>query len=393
MRANVFLVVVLLSIVAAEVPNANAQVLPGQQAHLNPDVVTFWHKLGIPQGVARTKLFKDSLVNRNGLKPGKERKPRLLRIADPANLEEGKPEMLKVAAKMKIDQDLAPQKIKALKYISSVGCSCYNKQTEGLVEKAIVEGMKDCSLDVRIAAMCVVLDNAGNACSCQGLCGTCCSPGVVKALEEIAYKTDDTGCYLEPNEQVRNLAQRALAVCPAFPEKKVPEPKPPVPDPDLIDKGGAASDKGVDELTDPGTNQDENDGAKKKQNDSQNGNDTEAPNSANSDLPPLPGSVPVRIISSRTSHGPAWNDPALEELEIRGVVDAIQPDLSNVTIELVRSYRLPVGSPLVIACDEENISFGTVISSQPGNALIKVDDLGVVRNLGISKRVRLGIVE
>ena len=181
-------ITIAIAIFLIQSPTTWGQELRGEKAHLNPDVVTVWHKLGIPQGVARTKLFKDSLINRKGLKPGKERKPKLLRIADPANLEEGKPEMLKVAAKMKIDQDLAPQKIKALKYIGSVGCSCYNKQTAGVVEAALMEGMKDCTVDVRIAAVQVVLDNAGSACGCQGQCETCCSRGVVKLLEELAFK-------------------------------------------------------------------------------------------------------------------------------------------------------------------------------------------------------------
>ena len=376
MRGNLFLLVVLLSMFVMEAPNANAQQLRGETARLTPDVVTIWHKLGIPQGVARTKFFKDSLVNRNGLKPGKERKPKLLRIADPANLE--KPGLLKTAAEMKIDQDLAPQKIKALKYISSVGCSCYDKKMAGLVGDAIVEGMKDCSLEVRIAAMCVVLDNVGDQCSCHGQCGTCCSEVVVEALKEIAYKTDAAGCYLEPNEQVRRLAQKALCQCPPIIKDVEPTPaednvKPTRP---ITDDGAGEGDNGTDDLSDPDVD------AKKKKDEDSNG-DTTRQRSQSS----------IQQVSSVKSHGHAWHDPSLEELRVRGVVHSVQPNRSGLTVELVKSFEFPVGSKMVVASDEDTVSFATVISSRPGNAQIRVDDPNVVQKLSVSQRVRLGILD
>ena len=84
------------------------------------DVTTLWNFLGIPQGVHR---IRDAVVNTRGNHPNWERKPRLKRIADPANLESGNP-AIEAAAKIKADQDLAPQKIKAIKFLAKVGCGC-----------------------------------------------------------------------------------------------------------------------------------------------------------------------------------------------------------------------------------------------------------------------------
>jgi hypothetical protein len=381
LRKKIFLLVLFATLL---MPSAvmRGQELRGQKAHLNPDVVTIWHKLGMPQSLARTKLLKDSFVNRNGLKPGKERKPKLLRIADPANLEEGKPEMLKVAAKMKIDQDLAPQKIKALKYISSVGCSCYNKQSEGAVEAALMEGMKDCTVDVRIAAIQVVLDNAGCQCSCsgQGQCETCCSPGVLKLLEEIAYKMNDNGCYVEPNQQVRCLAAQALLACPPLPweppTEEADKPKTAVPDPDLIDTGESNSEEADAELKDQG----EQGGA---------GGDSAA-NDDDTTRNPTQGNF--QQVSQRTSYGGAWSNPELTELEIHGVIVSLRTDRSQVLVKMVKSFELPVGYQLVIAADQNQVSFGTVVSTNAGQVWVQVDDYQVAQQLSNSQRVCLGVL-
>jgi hypothetical protein len=66
-------------------------------------VPTVWDRLGIPQATA---AIRDSTINRNGNFPSLEKKPPVLRIADPANLKPEKPEMIKAAAKIKTDQDL-----------------------------------------------------------------------------------------------------------------------------------------------------------------------------------------------------------------------------------------------------------------------------------------------
>lgn len=418
-------------------PRIGGVLPPPTQANFNPDVVTIWHKLGIPQGVGRFKKLRDSRINRDGLSPGKERKPPVLSIADPKNLEEGAPEMLKAAAQIKMDQDLAPQKIKALRYICSIGCSCYNKQTAGLIEKVLVEAMQDCTVDVRLAAMQVVLANAGNKCACsgQGQCETCCSEGVVKKLQEIAYKMNDKGCYIEPNQQVRNLAERALSACPPLVEPveeqdPVDEPKK---DPDLTDKGETGEEGGEGDLKDQGeagegeagegeagegetgegeAGESEDGATETKDGDTEPGDakpgEEDGPSlddpKSDDDVDtidgyfgngrsPRKGSISLRNVSSRKSYGTAWKDPALHELQLRGVVDTIRKGSTEITIKFVQSYELPTGAQVVIALDENHASFGTVISSKTGIALINVEDYRVVENLKVSKRVRMGVLE
>ncbi|MEM7782284.1 MAG: hypothetical protein AAF939_15005 [Planctomycetota bacterium] len=351
--------------------------LPTKLNPVSPDVVTIWQRLGIPQGAERIRAFRDSRINRDGLSPGKERKPPLLRLDHPAFLEEGAPDLLKVAAQMKIDQDLAPQKIKALMYICNIGCSCYNKQTAGLVEKALIEGMKDCSVRVRLAALNVVLSNAGDKCACQGQCQTCCSDGVMKTLEEIAYKQDKRGCYLEPNAQVRSMAEQALNACPPpiREPKKVKE--------DLTDDGESLSD----------------DGESKENLDDSTG---EGPREDNSSIQEGSGDdkttmnrrrIPAQQVSLPTSYGSAWSNPALTELNIRGVVRSVQPSESQATIQTLRPLDLPVGSQLVLAADENLVSFGVVVRSQTGKATIKVEDFVVAEKLDAQRRIRIGVLD
>ena len=382
--------------------------LPTKTNPVSPDVVTVWQRLGIPQGAERFRAFRDSRVNRDGLSPGKERKPPMLRLDDPAFLQDGAPDLLKVAAKMKIDQDLAPQKIKALMYICNVGCSCYNKQTAGLVEKALIEGMKDCSVSVRLAALNVVLSNAGSKCACQGQCQTCCSDGVIKALEEIAYKQDKRGCYLEPNAQVRSMAEQALNACPPL----MVEPEPIKSDEedeeddqvDLSDTGDEdlsnEDDDGSADMNGPETEDRESNSRESSSRESKDRETDQTPpspdeetNSRNRETGSKARKVPARQASLPMSFGTAWSDPKLKELNIRGVVRSIEKRESNVTVQMLRPLEIPVGSQLVVASDENNVSFGTVVHTKTGRATVRVEDYTVVNNLKNQKRIRLGMLE
>ena len=76
-------------------------------------------------------------------------------VADgPPEVAEGeKPnELLKMAADVKKDQELAPKKIQALQYISAVGCSKVPQATE-----IILKGLKDGNANVRAAAVQAIL--------------------------------------------------------------------------------------------------------------------------------------------------------------------------------------------------------------------------------------------
>ena len=109
---------------------------------------TLWSYLGIPQGVNK---LEDATWNRSGNRPDAERTNPLTRIADPANLSDNMPKSIQTAAKIKQQEDLAPQKIKAIKYLATVGCGCYQKMG---VREALLESLDDCTEEVRYEAAC-----------------------------------------------------------------------------------------------------------------------------------------------------------------------------------------------------------------------------------------------
>ncbi len=186
-------------------------------------VPTVWDKLGIPQATARVR---DSTINRNGKFPGLEKKPPLLKIADPANLKPEKPEMIKTAAKIKTDQDLKKQKLKAIAFLAEVNCGCYNKD-DG-VAKAFLEAMADCDPDIRKAAIEGLSTAAGNCSKCRTGCETtCCTEDILKKAQDMATGKDANGCFKEPDKEIRNMAAALVRKCPvpaAKPLEEIPAP-------------------------------------------------------------------------------------------------------------------------------------------------------------------------
>lgn len=208
---------------------------------------TFWNKMGIPQAGAG---IRDSLLNRRGNFPGLEAKPPTLRLADPRNLAEGQPEMLKSAAKIKMAEDMKKQKLKALKYLADMNCGCYNK--DGKVEAAFLEALDDCDPDVRLAAVeglskaaacstdsgcrfckgkkdnkerklcqhgllkCGMCKQDGPDC-CDSCRTTCCTRKLQDKLQDVAYGMTDDGCYKEPVLEIRTAAEALLCLCPCAP--------------------------------------------------------------------------------------------------------------------------------------------------------------------------------
>ncbi|PNY36042.1 hypothetical protein C2E31_15100 [Rhodopirellula baltica] len=215
----------LVALLASSATISNAQAPAAA-----PPTPTIWRFMGIPQGIQK---IRDVTVNRHGNFPGLERKPPVKRIGDPANLESDNP-AIKAAAEIKQAEDLKMQKIKAIKFLASMGCGCYDK--EGKITKALLAAMDDCTPDVRLAAIEAIGDTANGEC-CKS-CGStsCCSEAVTKRLSEIAYERDDSGCMLEPSAEVRDAAKKALcACCPNRAtgpiEEDVPEQLPEVPVP------------------------------------------------------------------------------------------------------------------------------------------------------------------
>ena len=164
---------------------------------------TLWHWLGIPQGYNKVR---DARVNRSGDRPDRERQPPLKRIADPANLDSQNP-MIKAAAKIKAEEDLAPQKIKAIKYLGTVGCGCYPD-----VRESLLASLDDCTEAVRYEAAVALCQVAGNPCKNCDKSG-CCNAEVMNKLNEIANGQDAKGCFKEASSRVRAAAANALNAC------------------------------------------------------------------------------------------------------------------------------------------------------------------------------------
>ncbi len=192
----------------------------------NPiEAPTVWDKLGIPQAAAR---LRDGTINRSGNFPNLEKKPPVLKLADPKNLQPEKPEMIKAAAKIKQDQDLKKQKIKAIKFLAEVNCGCYNK--DDAVAKAFLAALEDCDPDVRKAGIEGLCTAAGNCSKCRNGCETtCCTEEILKKVNDIANGCTDQGCPKEPVKEIRTLAAALLKKCPcppAKPPEEIPAPEP-----------------------------------------------------------------------------------------------------------------------------------------------------------------------
>lgn len=206
-----------------------------QEAAVAPPVPappTLWNFLGIPQGARKVH---GALFNTKGNRPKLEQKPALKAIGDPENLK-SKNGAIKQAAVVKQEEDLKPQKIKAIKYLASIGCGCYDK--DGEITAALMAAAEDCTEEVRLTTMEELLKLAcGKCCSKCGMT-CCCKEPMLKKLAQIAYMKDEFGCYIEPSSRVRELAAQVLQQCCPNPlprvieaEKKKEEPKPSTPTP------------------------------------------------------------------------------------------------------------------------------------------------------------------
>jgi len=182
--------------------------------------------LGIPQCLAATQqCCSQTLACLGFIFPGLgsalEPKPPLLPIADPANLESDNA-AIQTAAKTKQEEDMAAQKIAALRYLATVGCGCYPD-----IEDAFIKALDDCTEEVRYEAVLAIRKTASICCHA---CNTsaCCSTKVQQKLRSVAYETDNNGRPKERSERVRRQARLALSACGPAPAEPQPEPPPPV---------------------------------------------------------------------------------------------------------------------------------------------------------------------
>ena len=132
---------------------------------------SLWQFLGVPQAAQGVCKVTNCVRNQLGsLFPGLEATPALLAITDPANLQSSNP-AVSSAAGVKADEDAAPQKVKAIKYLGTIGCSgCYPD-----VQDALLKALDDCTEEVRFAAVSGMRNTACGQCK---VCRTkaCCSP-------------------------------------------------------------------------------------------------------------------------------------------------------------------------------------------------------------------------
>jgi hypothetical protein len=134
--------------------------------------------------------------------------PPVLPLNDPANLKSSNPAVAAAAAAMR-DEDSAPQKIAALEYLATRGCSSCVPGAE----EAMLSGLEDCTESVRFAAATAIYEAAGKPCRvCKS--GNCCSPKIREKLWELGYKLGETtGCPVEPSPRVRRESRLALLAC------------------------------------------------------------------------------------------------------------------------------------------------------------------------------------
>ncbi|HQU43806.1 MAG TPA: hypothetical protein PK867_13400, partial [Pirellulales bacterium] len=200
--------------VSLQVGSAAPGALPGASP------ATLWKFMGIPQGLRK---MQGATRNRNGNRPGREPTPPLKAIADPANLDPGNGPAINKAAEIKQKEDLAPQKIKALKYLATIGCGCYPG-----VEDALAKSLKfgdECTEEVRYEAALAIQEAAESNCAkCGKSC--CCTAEMMQLLNDVATGRDADGCFLEPSPRVREAACQALLACrrrvPVYPAPAVP---------------------------------------------------------------------------------------------------------------------------------------------------------------------------
>ncbi|TWT63320.1 hypothetical protein Pan54_40730 [Rubinisphaera italica] len=149
--------------------------------------------------------------------PEREPGDPVLPLDSPANLTSSSP-AVQSAAKIKMDENQAQQKVKAINYLATIGCGgCYPD-----VEDAFLAALDDCTESVRYAAVVALKESGGNACAyCSHK--SCCSPKIRNKLMEMTQEGDCLDCPGEPSPRVRRVARLALFACGAKGLAAVPD--------------------------------------------------------------------------------------------------------------------------------------------------------------------------
>ena len=322
---------------------ASAAAAPGAAAAPH----TLWRFLGVPQGIQK---IRDTLVNRRGNRPRLERRPPVKRIADPANLESDIP-AIKKAAEIKQAEDLKLQKIKAIKYLATIGCGCYDK--EGEITDALIAATDDCTPDVREAALEAIEDAANGECCRKCGSTSCCNEQISKRLSEIAYERDDSGCPIEPNADIRRLAARVLKrCCPGGPptgpiEEEIPEEE--TSQVELIPAPDGEPDEGAEE--DPiGEADDEEEAAIGEGSDDDQMDLEDAEDTLDSDSPDQLGDEDAEDVSLLQ---PSLDQPVQYRFEDARIDQPLQPMVPKQQLAPERQQRVSVPVSSVLATPTE----------------------------------------
>ncbi|MFT7633209.1 MAG: hypothetical protein ACI87E_004264 [Mariniblastus sp.] len=159
-------------------------------------------------GVNRVFSRLKSALGLTGKFPGLQPKPPVVPITDPANLSEEASPAVKAAAKVKAEEDQAEQKVQALRYLATIGCSdCYPE-----VEDALLAALDDCTEAVRFTAIKALRGQSNQPCSCCQS-GGCCSEKVQKKLNKLVNDVNKLGRRVEPSERIRRQARIILQAC------------------------------------------------------------------------------------------------------------------------------------------------------------------------------------
>jgi len=210
-----------------------------------PPAYSIWDFLGVPQMMAihgpdlqfKSNLFHSIFSDLLSAFPPIEPPPAPLPLTDPANSAEDASPANQAAASVKKQEDAANQKIKALKYLATIGCQKGYPE----IEEAFLSALDDPTEKVRYTAVRALRDVAGSPCEACKSGGSCCTPAIIKKLYSLGYDTDEKGCPIEPSADVRREARLALDRCggdvPAPPpteiiEGPLPGGAPPEPGPD-----------------------------------------------------------------------------------------------------------------------------------------------------------------
>jgi len=347
-------------------------------------VPTFWDKLGIPQATA---ALRDSTINRSGRFPGLEKKPPLLKIADPANLKPEKPEMIQVAAKIKAEQDQKKQKIKAIKFLADVNCGCYNK--DDAVAKAFLAALEDCDPDVRTAAIEGLSKAAGNCSKCRTGCETtCCTEDIYKKLQDVAFGVDEKGCFKEPVIEIRKAAAALVKKCPC------PTPKP-------LEEIPAPSPYEVEELvTPPFEDRKEGDTLNKPTTPRREGDTTLRQGTSNTqavayrirDAGNMPGTEPVIVAKRGSAKVNKPDDIANPDQLIAVRVISNSKQLGEVLVELPDVFQLNQGWTMVVVEPSGKHQVGKIVEASGRRILIALESAtGLQTDAGQS--VKIGLVK